>query len=540
MSASKRKLDVVGIGSMAVDRVHRVPRILGADEKGMMHSIEGEGPVRDYVGGVLLNQMGWAALFGLEVGLTGRQGDDERGRFLRQEMERSGIDHHILLDGSASTIAEIFIDDDGERAIYMAPGATEETRPEHIRTDHAEYIRRGARFSTEVSQVPLDTVLEALTVAREAGIPTVVDLDVPPSAAVPTLGEQSTLYAVLEGASLLKPSKSAASELLANGESDPLKMASALRLRFGNDAVVLTDGRAGCAIAASDFEGVVAGHEVNVLDTTGAGDAFLGGLLAALHHGLGWQDAGRLANACGAACTEQMGAFPSDPTAARARVLELYGGPKLSLPAFSHAPAEPAVVNAGQTVMDVTAAELTALARRYNSAALEAATALILAAQKAGGRVHVTGIGKPGHVAHYGASILSSTGTAATFLHATEAIHGSLGQVEPGDVVIAISNSGGTAELLQTVDALLGYGARLIGVVGNPASELAQKSDVMLDAGVSREGGPLELAPRASVAAEIMVLAALSAQLQAARDLSREEYGRRHPAGELGRRARKQ
>ena len=255
MSASKRKLDVVGIGSMAVDRVHRVPRILGADEKGMMHSIEGEGPVRDYVGGVLLNQMGWAALFGLEVGLTGRQGDDERGRFLRQEMERSGIDHHILLDGSASTIAEIFIDDDGERAIYMAPGATEETRPEHIREDHAEYIRRGARFSTEVSQVPLDTVLEALTVAREAGIPTVVDLDVPPSAALPTLGEQATLYAVLEGASLLKPSKSAASELLANGESDPLKMAGALRLRFGNDAVVLTDGRAGCAIAASDFRG---------------------------------------------------------------------------------------------------------------------------------------------------------------------------------------------------------------------------------------------------------------------------------------------
>ena len=177
-------------------------------------------------------------------------------------------------------------------------------------------------------------------------------------------------------------------------------------------------------------------------------------------------------------------------------------------------------MNASQTVMDVTAAELTALARRYNPAALEAATALILGAQKEGGRVHVTGIGKPEHVAHYGASILSSTGTAATFLHATEAIHGSLGQVEPGDVVIAISNSGGTAELLQTVDALLGYGARLIGVVGNPTSELAQKSDVILDAGVSREGGPLELAPRASVAAEIMVLAALSAQLQAARDLS--------------------
>ena len=85
---SSAPLDVVGIGSMAVDRVHRVPRILGTDEKGMMISVGGEGPVREFVGGVLLNQMGWAALFGLQLGLTGRQGDDERGRFLREAMDR--------------------------------------------------------------------------------------------------------------------------------------------------------------------------------------------------------------------------------------------------------------------------------------------------------------------------------------------------------------------------------------------------------------------------------------------------------------------
>ena len=302
--------------------------------------------------------------------------------------------------------------------------------------------------------------------------------------------------------------------------------------------MVLTDGVVGCAISTPDFESTVPRYEATVVDTTGAGDAFMGGLLVALHHGLEWEDSGRFANACGAACVEQLGAFPVDPQAARARVLELYSGPELILPPLPAAPSKAAAPTPGQKVLDVAAAELTELARRQDPAALEAATALILRAQQEGGRVHVTGIGKPAHVAQYGASILSSTGTAATFLHATEAVHGSLGQVEPGDVVIAISNSGRTKELLHTIENVRTQGAQIIAVVGDPRSELAEASDAILDAGVSREGGPLELAPRASVAAQVVVLAALSAALQAARNLSREEYARRHPAGELGQRAR--
>ena len=105
-------------------------------------------------------------------------------------------------------------------------------------------------------------------------------------------------------------------------------------------------------------------------------------------------------------------------------------------------------------------------------------------------------------------------------------------------MVIAISNSGRTKELLHTIENVRTQGAQIIAVVGDPRSELAEASDAILDAGVSREGGPLELAPRASVAAQVVVLAALSAALQAACNLSREEYARRHPAGELGQRAR--
>ena len=148
--------------------------------------------------------------------------------------------------------------------------------------------------------------------------------------------------------------------------------------------------------------------------------------------------------------------------------------------------------------------------------------------------MHVTGVGKPEHVAHYAASLLASTGTPASFLHATEAVHGSAGQVVPGDVVVAISNSGETPELLATVETLRRNGARLVAVTGGVGSSLAQAADVVLDAGVKREGGPLGLAPRASVAAEILVLASLAAALQSEIGFTRADYHRRHPGGRLG------
>jgi arabinose-5-phosphate isomerase len=526
------RLDVVGIGSMVVDRIHRTPRLLG-DGKVLLREVASAGPVGQHVGGVVLNHLGWAAALGLATGIFGRQGDDEGGRFLRAAMDRLGIARDLVLDGSASSMAEIFVDDAGARAIYMAPAATAETTAAHVRERHADTIRSAARLTTEVSQLPLAAAREALAIAREAGVATVVDLDVPPRDAA-ALGSEAELEAVLRAADLLKPAKSAVRELLPDLGDDPLELARAMRARFGNGAVVLTDGAAGCAIAAEGFEGLVPGQAVEAVDTTGAGDAFLGGLLAALHHGLGWRDAGRLANACGAACAERIGAFPEDPAGARARVLELYDGAPIALgppPGVS----EKVALDAAGRVLDVTLEELAALRERV---AFEPALRLLREVQAAGGRLHVTGIGKPEHVAHYAASLLSSTGTPATFLHATEVVHGSAGQILAGDAVIAISNSGGTREMLDAVNAVRDLGARVLAVTGNTGSPLAAAADAVLDAGVSREGGPLELAPRASVAAEVVVLAALAAALQEEAGFTREDYRRRHPAGRLGALAR--
>ena len=223
---------------------------------------------------------------------------------------------------------------------------------------------------------------EALAVAREAGIPTVVDLDVPPSDSLPGLGSEAELLDVLRGASLLKPSKTAAREIAPEAAADALALARTVRARFGNEAVVVTDGEAGCAIVAEGFEGLVPAVAARALDTTGAGDAFLGGLLAGLHYGLAWEDAGRLGNACGAACVEKLGAFPDDAAAARARVLELYAGPPLSLAALP-----PAIRRAAEAsgdggeealaVFGVAVEEMTALRDRLTPEVFDGAIDLI-------------------------------------------------------------------------------------------------------------------------------------------------------------------
>lgn len=159
---------------------------------------------------------------------------------------------------------------------------------------------------------------------------------------------------------------------------------------------------------------------------------------------------------------------------------------------------------------------------------------LILESEKNNGRVHVTGIGKPGHVSGYVASLLSSTGTPAYVLHGTEAVHGSAGQVVPGDVVIAISNSGETQELKATVETLKANGAKIIGVSGGAESWLRNASDAFLFAGVKKEGDDLNKAPRASILAENIILQLLSVALQYEKELDAEQYLKWHPGGSLG------
>lgn len=166
--------------------------------------------------------------------------------------------------------------------------------------------------------------------------------------------------------------------------------------------------------------------------------------------------------------------------------------------------------------------------------ALSSAKRLIQQSEAAGGRLHVTGIGKPGHVSGYAASLFSSTGTPTYELHGTECVHGSAGQTKPGDVVIAISNSGETSELKSTVTCLKGVGVHIIALTGNPESWLAREAEVALIAGVDQEGDSMNKPPRASILAEILELQCLSILLQNDYGLEPTQYVKWHPGGALG------
>ncbi len=184
--------------------------------------------------------------------------------------------------------------------------------------------------------------------------------------------------------------------------------------------------------------------------------------------------------------------------------------------------------------LDIAQQEMDQLKSNIKAGFFQKAVELIQKSEKNGGRIHITGIGKPSYVAGYIASLMSSTGTPTYVLHGTEAVHGSSGQVREGDVVIAISNSGETAELKATVTTVKNNGAKIISVSGNPDSWLAKEGDAFLFAGVNREGDALNRAPRASILAEILVLQGLSLILQDAKGITPTQYVKWHPGGALG------
>lgn len=151
------------------------------------------------------------------------------------------------------------------------------------------------------------------------------------------------------------------------------------------------------------------------------------------------------------------------------------------------------------------------------------------------GRTVVMGMGKSGHVGRKIAATLASTGTPAFFVHPAEASHGDLGMVTPGDVVLAISNSGESDELAAILPAVRRLGITLVAMTGKPDSTLAQHADIVLDSGVDQEACPMNLAPTASTTAQMALGDALAVALLDARGFVEEDFARSHPGGSLGR-----
>ena len=560
-----RTRSVVGIGSNVVDVIYRVNQIAGPEEKTYILPDEAGSVVTEIAGGVTLNHLAWTAQMGVPAGLFGFQGDDRYGAMIRDEMDRHGIDRSAIrvIEGRASGFSVVNVAEDADRAIYMARALTAETTAAHVETHFADYIRSAAMVTTEISQLPIDAVIAVLRIAREAGVPTVLDVDVPPDFAIEVAGLGSAEYfeEALRLADVIKPAKAAALQMVEADTSE--ERAEGIFNRYGARLVAITEGAQGSVVTDGKQTIRVPAKTVEARDTTGAGDAFLGGLIAGLFHELSLRDTASLANACGAVCCRIPGAFPQLGSS-RDDVMALYDGARIparnapetvaasetatvsveatgaaSPDAASPGAASPDAASpgaAGLKAVQRTVEALSTLHESMSGTYFDEAIAIIRKSEAAGGRVHVTGVGKSRHIGRKLAATLQSTGTKAYFLDPADCNHGDSGQVAPGDVVIALSHSGETEELLAAVQTLAAIGATIIAITGDPTSSLARSSAATLHVPVEGEAGPLGLAPTASTSCQLAVADGLAMALKAGRGFTREEFARYHPGGSIGKR----
>ena len=300
--------------------------------------------------------------------------------------------------------------------------------------------------------------------------------------------------------------------------------------------IIITLGSRGAMFINKEEHFIVKSvQNVKSIDPTAAGDSFIGAFATFTNYGLSPKEAIYLANAVGSLTVQRLGAMPSLCTLGELRQYLLnikdkeYQGLDKILKDIN-IQEDDALGHYKETIRQEVDKTLDNLNEEFYQDAFN----IILEAKANNNRVHVTGIGKPSHIAQYIASLLSSTGTPAYYLHGTEAVHGSSGQLVAGDVVIAISNSGNTQELLATVIAAKNNGCKIIGVTGNKESQIAKLSDAHLLAHIDIEGGPLGRAPRSSILAETIVLQGLSVLLQKEAKITPKQYVKWHPSGALG------
>lgn len=301
-STAQTTTDVVGIGSCTVDYFALVPRLLEPEEKTNASRLE------IHAGGVTANNLTQVARLGAKSGWLGLLGDDDNGRiiekaFLDDGMDISGIE---VVKGELSALTWIPVDVEGERCIYMFPNVTGKISVHQVLTRFAPHIKAAKHFHTEASQLPLTPVREAMQLAQTSGVRVLFDLDVSPNFFCQcNLGTQEDLAASLRFVDVLKPCKAAAMEF--TGEEDHEATARKL-LQMGPSVVAITMGANGCLLARKDQIVHVPAFSVKPVDTTGAGDAFMGGLSYGLLQQWDLERVGTFANACAALCCMKVGA----------------------------------------------------------------------------------------------------------------------------------------------------------------------------------------------------------------------------------------
>ncbi|XP_062508700.1 uncharacterized protein LOC134184942 isoform X2 [Corticium candelabrum] len=537
---------LLGCGSNVIDKFFKVEALPKPGEKGYFASSE-RILERSLVGGVTLNHLAWAALLGVPASLLALQGDDQSGRFIRSALSQQyHVDTSFIKVSKDYTTSEcfVFIQRDGERSIIMAPAATSLIDGAAIDQYFADAVRDHALMvSSEISQVPHSGVLKLLQTAKRFGITSVLDLDVSPSVAVnqAKLGSMEDLLSCVHTADILKPARHAAEELYVHLQSSSsieqvrsmssTELVDRIRQLCKSQMVAMTAGSEGCAISTQQHLVQVPVVPLDtVVDATGAGDAFLGGLLAGLYHRGFPQtkedltELGRAANLTGSICCQILGAVPDDFARKELK------GEINKVSSCSPTGMQPNIEEFEKS-LETDGLAASQLVGYTDSQSVDAFVDILFQCQ---GNVVLSGLGKSGIVGQRMASSLASTGTPAHFVIASEWAHGDYGKVRRNaDVVVFVSHSGRTTECCEAARYLVSLGISVLSIVGSKDSPLALESDkcISYDLTVSE---PLGGVPTSSIVLQEMLANAVIRELLKRRKFSKEDFGRFHPGGSLG------
>ena len=295
-------MDIVGMGTVAVDYVAIVPKISGPEEKVGALNME------IHLGGVAGNALTQLALLDANVGWFGRMGNDEAAKLLLDDFSKNGIDisHIIIEKDKRAMFTWIQVDPQGQRSIIMFPNSILDITLKDMKDEFRGYIKDAYMFSSEATIIPLSIVLEGAKIAKEENTKFVLDIDVDPlSLSVENLGTKEELEELISLSYATIPCKSAAKTL--TGKEEPYEIVEEL-LKMGPQFVGITLGKDGCMIGNRKKIVTIPAYHVDVIDTTGAGDAFHGAFMYGLLNQWDIEDIGKFSNAAAALVCTKLGA----------------------------------------------------------------------------------------------------------------------------------------------------------------------------------------------------------------------------------------